>query len=178
MDASGTWAQHDDTIGEIDRPRQQREVQENDAALAPWPLDRPTADDDTTAVGRDQAGDRLQQRRLATPTRADQAEELTGPHAHVDVDQGLDRSESLRDTVDDDLDGSRRHGHVRHRSSRPSSRASAASATPASSSVHSTVANMRSCSNIEREAMIKRPRPNGDSSSSATINPTKARDSA
>jgi hypothetical protein len=67
--------------------------------------------------------------------------------------------------------------HVRHRSSRASRRASPASAIAASSRVHSTVANIRSCSNIERAAMISRPSPKGESSSSAMMRPTNARES-
>src|SRR5207237_10294822 len=107
--------------------------------------------------------------------RAEEGEELARLDLDLDVGERLPRADALRQGLDGDAE--RRAHAARQRRSRASSRASTASAIPASTSVQATVANILSCSNIEREFMISLPRPNGESSSSATIRPRKARES-
>ena len=157
------------------RPRQQGEILEHQARLAAArAADGAAADEDAARVRGQQAGDAFQQRGLAAAARADEREKLPRLHQDIDVGERLHAAEALRQALDGDAD---RCAHpARQRRRRASSRASTASATPASTSVQATVANILSCSNIEREFMISLPRPKGESSSSATISPRNARD--
>src|SRR5581483_1981586 len=158
------------------RPRHEGEVLEDEARLAPSrAADGAAADDDAAAVHRHEAGDAFEKRGLAAAARADQRQELPRLDLDVDIEQRLHGAEALRDTLDRDAD--RLVHPARQRSSRVSSRASTASAIPESTSVQTTVANILSCSNIEREFMISRPSPKGESRSSATIRPRNARES-
>ncbi len=64
--------------------------------LRPVDRDRLAVEDDLAAVGRVDAGDALDQRRLAGAVVADEGHHLTRPHLEVDVGERMHRAEVLR----------------------------------------------------------------------------------
>ena len=60
-------------------------------------LDEPATDSDLAAIGGVEPGDDAQQRRLATPARPDEREQLAVGDVEIDIDQGARRSERLGD---------------------------------------------------------------------------------
>ena len=68
--------------------------------LRPVDVDLLALEEDLAAVGRVRAGDALDQRRLPGPVVPDERHHLAVPHLEVDVAQGLDRAERLRDAAE------------------------------------------------------------------------------
>ena len=68
--------------------------------LRPVDRDRPRLEQDLAGVGRVDAGDALDERRLARAVVADEGHHLAGAHLEVDVGQRLDGAEALRQPAD------------------------------------------------------------------------------
>ena len=82
------------------------------ASFGPWMWTSLAVEEDLAAVRSVDAGDALDQRRLAGAVVADERHHLTGPHLELDVRKRLDRAEALRESR-----SSRRGVDARRRSS-------------------------------------------------------------
>src|SRR5439155_25649181 len=76
-----------DVLRDIE-PRDQRRVLKHHAALGAGAAHAPALDEDLASVGLLEAGDEIEQRRLATARGADEAHELAAIDAQADVVHG------------------------------------------------------------------------------------------
>src|SRR5262245_10457599 len=96
-------------VPEHGRPRQQGEVLEDERPLRARSLDAPSPDTDLAGGRLDQAGDDLQERRLAAPARAQERRQPPPRNGDADVAEGFD---ARRVALPHRLDLHRRLGHA------------------------------------------------------------------
>ncbi len=95
-------------VGAHALPGKQREVLEHDAAVGARRADRLALDQDLAGLGRQEAADQIEQRRLAAAGRAEQREEFPASHIQRHILERQHRPPARRpvdvvDALDDDL---------------------------------------------------------------------------
>src|SRR5207249_7651386 len=106
----------EDDVAEDRAPREKSGLLEHHRAVAPGAPDLPPVEREAPARDRDEAVDRVQERRLAAPGRSDDREELARADLEVHaLHRGEQRTRSLQPVLDDDPLRGELRGAVVHR---------------------------------------------------------------
>jgi len=107
----------EDDVAEDRAPREQAGLLEHHGAIGARLRDLAPVEREGSGGDRDEAVDRVEERRLAAARRADDREELAGPHREVDaLDRGEEGVRALQPVLDDYALRGELRGAVVHRS--------------------------------------------------------------